>query len=81
MPKGSSAMETQHRFIQTKPLKVRLMEEAQSLREQANLLPFGAVRDAALKKARQAEAAAHMDDWLTLPGLSPLKNDDTHGQN
>jgi hypothetical protein len=57
------------------------MEEAQSLREQANLLPFGPVRDAVLKKARQAEAAAHMEDWLTLPGLPLHKNDDSHGQN
>ena len=74
-------MITRHRFIQTKPLNVRLMEEAQSLREHANLLPFGPVRDAVLKKARQAEAAAHMEDWLTLPGLPPHKNDDSHGQN
>ena len=66
-------MVTRHRFIQTKPLKVRLTEEAHSLREQANLLPFGPVRDAILKKARQAEAAAYMEDWLTLPDLHPQK--------
>jgi len=73
-------MVTRHRFIQTKPLKVRLIEEAHSLREQANLLPFGPVRDAVLKKARQAEAAACMEDWLTLPGLPPQKNDTSHGK-
>ena len=68
-----------HRFIHTKSLRERLLQEAQMLRDQAKLLPFGPVRDAALKKARQAEAAAHMDDWLSSAGLQPPKNDDTHG--
>jgi hypothetical protein len=67
------------RILQTKSPKERLLEEAQTLRDQARLLPFGPVRDAALKKARHAEAAAHVEDWLILPGLH--KNDDTHGQN
>jgi hypothetical protein len=66
-------MTMRHRFLQTNPLKVRLLEEAQSLRDQARLLPFGPVREAAMKKARQAEAAAHMDDWLSSPGLQPPK--------
>jgi hypothetical protein len=74
-------MVTRHRFIQAKPLKARLLEVAQTLREQARLLPYGPVREAAMKKARQAEAAAHMDDWLSSPGLQPPKNDDTHGRN
>jgi hypothetical protein len=74
-------MVMRHRFIQTKPLRFRLLEEAQTLREQARLLPFGPVRDAAMKKAREAEAAAHMDDWLSSPGLQPPTNDDTHGRN
>lgn len=50
------------------------LEEAQNLREEAKLL-FGTVRDAALKKARQLEAAAHMDDWLNSPGLQPPRDD------
>jgi hypothetical protein len=58
----------------------RLLEEAQTLREQARMLPFGPVRDAAMKKAREAEAAAHMDDWLSSPELQPPKNNDTHGR-
>lgn len=74
-------MVMRHRFIQTKPLKVRLLEESRTLREQARLLPYGPVREAAMKKARQAEAAAHMDDWLGSPGLQPPKNDGTHGPN
>jgi hypothetical protein len=69
------------RFKQSKPLNERLLLEAQSLREQARLLTIGPVRDAALKKARQAEAAAHMDDWLSSPGLRSPSSDDTHGTN
>jgi hypothetical protein len=64
---------------QTKPLKERLLEEADNLREEAKLLSGGALRDAALKRARQVEAAAHMDDWLNSPGLRP-PNDDTTAQ-
>ena len=57
-------MQKRRRFKQTKSLKDRLLEKAQNLREQAKLLPYGSVRDATLKKARQAEAAAHIDEWL-----------------
>ena len=67
-------------FKHTKSLKERLLQDAQELREQARLLPVGQVREAALKKARQAEAAAHMNEWLGSPGLQPLKNDDTRGR-
>jgi hypothetical protein len=67
------------RFKQTKPLKERLVEEAQRLRDEAKLLPYGPVREGVLKKARKIEAAAHMDDWLNSPGLRPPKKDDTPG--
>jgi hypothetical protein len=63
------------RFKQTKSLKERLLEEAHQLREEAKLLPYGPLRDAVLKKARQTEAAVHMDDWLKSPGLCPPKDD------
>ncbi|MGX1167916.1 hypothetical protein AB7M16_004182 [Bradyrhizobium sp. USDA 372] len=67
------------RFKQTKSLKERLLEEAHKLLEEARLLPHGPVRDAALRRARQAETAAHMDDWLNSPGLQPPKKDDLRG--
>jgi hypothetical protein len=67
------------RFKQPKPLKDRLAEEAQNLRDEAKLLPYGTVRDAVLTKARQIEAAAHMDDWLNSPSLRPPKKDDATG--
>jgi hypothetical protein len=73
-------MQKRRRFKQTTSLKDRLLEEAQNLREQAKLLPYGLVREATLKKARQAEAAANMDQWLSSPGLQPPKKD-TPGPN
>jgi hypothetical protein len=59
------------RFKQTQSLEVRLAEEAKRLREDAKLLPPGAERDEMIRKARQAEIAAHVNEWLTSPGLRP----------
>ena len=72
-------MTLRRRFKQTKSLKQRLLEEAHNLREEAKLLPYGPLRDAALRKARLTDAAAHMDDWLSSPGLQPPKKDDMPG--
>ena len=59
------------RFKQTRSLEERLSEEAKRLREEARLLPPSAERDEMIRKARQAEIASHMNDWLTSPGLRP----------
>jgi hypothetical protein len=67
--RGSSAMQMRHRFRQSKTPEQRLAEEAQRLREQAKLLPPGALREEVLRKARQAETSAHMSSWLASPGL------------
>ena len=72
-------MFTRRRFKHAKSLRERLLEEAQSLRDAAKLLPDGPVRDATLRKARESEATAHMDDWLNSPGLQSPKKDDTPG--
>ena len=45
-------------------VRERLLEDARNLREEARLLPSGAVRDTVLKRAQQSEAAAHMEDFL-----------------
>lgn len=63
------------RFKQVISFRDRLLGEARRLTEQAKLLPFGASRHAALKKARQAEVAAHMDEWLNSPGLKSPRDD------
>jgi hypothetical protein len=62
------------RFKQTLSLEKRLAEEAKRLREEAKLLPPGAVREALLRRARQAETGSHMSEWLSSPGLQPPKH-------
>jgi hypothetical protein len=59
------------RFNQIQSLEKRLAEEAKHLREQAKSLRPGAERDSVIRKARQAETASHMNEWLTSPGLRP----------
>jgi len=61
------------RLKQLKSLEERLAEDAKRLREEAKLLPPGAMRDATLKKARQAETGSHMSAWLRSPELQPPK--------
>jgi hypothetical protein len=62
------------RFKQTQSLEERLAEEAERLREEAKLLPPGAVREAVLRKARQAETGSHMSEWLRSAGLEPPRS-------
>ena len=62
------------RFKQTQSLEERLSEEAKRLREEAKLLPPGAQRETLLRKARQAEAGAHISEWLSSLGLQPPKH-------
>ncbi len=56
------------RFKQTQSLEDRLAEHAKRLREEAELLPHGPVRDEALRRARQAETGSHLTEWLRSPG-------------
>ena len=59
------------RFKQIQSLKDRLVSQVQRLREEAKLLPPGRERETKLRSARQAETAAHIDEWLQSPGLKP----------
>lgn len=52
-------------------LEERLMIEAGELRDRAKNMPPCVEREALIRRARQNEAAAHMSDWLTSPGLQP----------
>jgi len=61
------------RFKQTVSLEERLSEEAKRLREEAKLLPPGAVRESLLRRARQAETGSNMSEWLRSPGLQSPK--------
>jgi hypothetical protein len=57
------------RFTHAQSLGERLAEEAKRLRAEAKLLRPGIERDALIRRARQAETAAHMSEWLSSPGL------------
>lgn len=48
----------------------RLASEAERLREEAQQAT-GQEREKLLRKARQADTAAHLNDWLSSPGLRP----------
>jgi hypothetical protein len=64
-------MQRQRRFKSIQSLEARLAEEAKRLRERAELLPPGALRQEMIRRARQAETGSHMTAWLTSPGLRP----------
>ena len=52
----------------TVPFDERLHQAASDARQAAEHLPQGEQRDALLKKARQAEMAVRLNQWLTSPG-------------
>jgi hypothetical protein len=58
-----------HRFKELAPLRTRLTEEAERLRKEARGTPHGVKRDKLIRQARQAETAAHMQEWPTSAGL------------
>ncbi len=59
------------RFKQTVPLEERLRLQAEAARERAEQLPPGREREELLIKARRADTASHLTEWLTSPGLQP----------
>ena len=59
------------RFMQTVPLIERLAEEAHRIREEAKKLRPGKERQEMLRKAREAEIAASITQWISSPGLKP----------
>jgi hypothetical protein len=65
-------MQPRRRFTRTESLKDRLAAFAKKTRERAEQLS-GPERDVLLRKARQADTAAHLDDWVNSPGLQSPK--------
>ncbi|MBB4368643.1 hypothetical protein GGD63_001422 [Bradyrhizobium sp. cir1] len=61
------------RFKQQPTLQDRLSAWVKQVREQASRLPPGPERDTLLKKARQADVACHLHDWIESAGLRPPK--------
>ena len=58
------------RFKQSQSLRQRLIEQVKRLREETRP---GVDRETFLRKARQAETAVHIDEWLSSPGLRSPK--------
>jgi len=61
------------RFKQQLTLQDRLFLRAKQGQEQASRVPPRPEREALLKRARQAEIANHLDEWVRSPGLQPPK--------
>jgi hypothetical protein len=59
------------RFNQSQSLKDRLASFARDVREKASLMPPGVEKDDLLQRARQADTACHLDEWLNSPELQP----------
>jgi hypothetical protein len=59
------------RFKQSTTLEERFAQEAERLREEGETLPPGSERETLFRKARQAETASHLSEWLRSPGLQP----------
>jgi len=72
LKQGERAMRQLRRFTQTESLKNRLAAFAKVTRERADRLS-GPAREALLMKARQADTAAHLDDWANFKELRQPK--------
>jgi len=61
------------RFKQSESLQDRLMKFAKEARDKASRLPPGPEQDNMLSKARQANTAFHLDDWINSLESQPSK--------
>ena len=66
-------MQHRRRFAQQQSLDHRLTDEAQRLRKEAQAASPGIERERLVRRARQAETASHMSEWLSSRGLEPPK--------
>jgi hypothetical protein len=64
-------MPKRRRFKQSQSLKDRLASFAKGVRQKAIELPPGPEKDGLLRKARQADTASHIEEWVNSPGLQP----------
>jgi hypothetical protein len=71
---GGGAMQKRRRIRHEKTFEERLAEEAIRFREAAKKQsPGGPAQELLLRRARQAETAAHISDWLRSAELRPPK--------
>jgi hypothetical protein len=60
------------RVKQTLTFEERLVDEARRFKEAAEKeMPGSLARELLLRRARQAETASHINQWLNSPGLAP----------
>ena len=68
------AMIRRPRIVHKATFEERLAEEARQFKEAAEKQPPGSTaRELLLRRARQAETASRMNDWLSSPGLASPK--------
>ena len=58
-------------FHTNRPLGQRLEEQAKRLRQEARGTPPGIERERLIRRARQAETASHINEWISSKGLKP----------
>ena len=59
------------RFKQTLSLSERLVQDVEDLKARLATLPPGPERDQLVRRIRQNETAAKIEQWLKSPGLQP----------
>ena len=65
---GAASMKRRH-FTHTTTLEQRLAQQAERLRQGAKGTPLGIDRERMIRRARQAEIALHVNEWLSSPNL------------
>jgi hypothetical protein len=70
---GAKAPLKRRRTIHNATFAERMANEAQRLEEQAQRMAPGKDREMILRKLRQTKTAAHINEWLSSPGLVPPK--------
>lgn len=70
-PWKGSRMKKRLRIKHEKTFQQRLAEEAERFRAAAEALPAGTARELLLRRVRQTETAANIDNWLRSPGTQP----------
>jgi hypothetical protein len=66
-------MQQRRRLKQSESLQERLVAFAENTRAMASRLAPGREQDDLHRKARQADTASHLDDWINSPGLQRPK--------
>lgn len=66
-------MTERRHFKQPIAVDQRLAEQARKFLKEAQGTPPGSERDHLIRRARQAETALHLNEWVNSPGLEPPK--------